>query len=137
MKSKFEEARNTKMSDEEFKVLVLSYPIFLVAKADGEFDEDERNLLSTILFNFLNSIYGENIDSKGYDNLISNYLDDFEFLHKNESNFKNNLLEELKSFDKIVKDSISDLLNEIANISGGIHESESETIKYITNDFLF
>jgi hypothetical protein len=136
MKAKFEESRKTKMSDEEFKILVLTYPVYLVAKADGNFDEDEKDLLSTILYNFLNSLYGENVSEEGYENLISNYLEDFNYLTENESIYKNDFLQELKSFELTVKKSIHDLLNEIAGISGGIDTRESEMIAYISDNYL-
>ncbi len=136
MKAKFEIARDTKMSDEEFKVLLLSYPIYLVAKADGTFDQNEIDLMSTILYNFLYSIYGDNINDNGYDNLISNFIDDFEFLSKNEIEFKNDFLTELTNFDISVKKSINDLLIEIAEISGGVDINEKNMIDFISTNYL-
>lgn len=136
MKKIFERSRNTEMSEEEFKVLILTYPIFLVAKADGTFDEEEKELLSTILLNFLNPLYGENINKEQYDSLIYNYLEDFEFLSKNEDTFKVEFLSELKEFDKNVKDSIVSLINEIAEISNGIDENELKVIEEIKSEYL-
>ncbi len=136
MKEKFENKRSMKMSEEEFKVLILTYPIFLVAKADGTFDEEEKQLLSTILLNFLSPLYGENINKEQYDSLIFNYLEDFEFLYKNEETFKIGFLNELKEFNQSVKDSISSLLNEIADISNGIDEEELKVIEELKSKYL-
>lgn len=136
MKSLFEKSRNTEMSEEEFKVLILTYPIFLVAKADGTFDEEEKQLLSTILLNFLNPLYGKNINKEQYDSLIFNYLEDFEFLYKNEETFKIGFLNELKEFNQNVKDSISSLLNEIADISNGTDKNELKVIKELKSLYL-
>lgn len=136
MKALFEKSRNTEMSEEEFKVLILTYPIFLVAKADGTFDEDEKQLLSTILFNFLNPLYGDKINKEQHDSLIVNYLEDFEFLYKNEEIFKTGFLNELKEFNQNVKDSISSLLNEIAEISDGINENELKVIEELKSEYL-
>lgn len=136
MKALFEKSRNTEMSEEEFKVLILTYPVFLVAKADGTFDEEEKQLLSTILINFLNPLYGDKINKEQYDSLIFNYLEDFDFLYKNEETFKIGFLNELKEFDKNVKDSISSLLNEIGEISNGIDENELKVIEEIKSEYL-
>ena len=136
MKEIFEKSRNTQMSEEEFKVLILTYPIFLVAKADGSFDEEEKQLLTAILFNFLNPLYGDKINKEQYDSLILNYIEDFEFLNKNEGTFKIRFLNELKEFDKSVKDSISSLLNEIAEISNGIDENEFKVIEELKSEYL-
>jgi hypothetical protein len=136
MKALFEKSRNTEMSEEEFKVLILTYPIFLVAKADGTFDEEENQLLSTILLNFLNPLYGDKINKEQYDSLIVNYLEDFEFLYKNEETFKIGFLNELKQFNQNVKDSIISLLNEIAEISDGIDENELKVIKELKSEYL-
>ena len=136
MKEKFENKRSMKMSDEEFKVLILTYPIFLVAKADGTFDEEEKQLLSTILLNFLSPLYGDKINKEQYDSLIFNYLEDFEFLYKNEETFIIGFLNELKEFNQSVKDSISSLLNEIADISNGIDEEELKVIEELKSKYL-
>ena len=136
MKEKFENKRSMKMSEEEFKVLILTYPIFLVAKADGTFDEEEKQLLSTILLNFLSPLYGDKINKEQYDSLIFNYLEDFEFLYKNEETFIIGFLNELKEFNQSVKDSISSLLNEIADISNGIDEEELKVIEELKSKYL-
>lgn len=136
MKEKFENKRSTKMSEEEFKILILTYPIFLVAKADGTFDEEEKQLLSTILLNFLSPLYGDKINKEQYDSLIVNYLEDFEFLYKNEETFKFGFLNELKEFNQNVKDSIGSLLNEIADISNGIDEEELKVIEELKSKYL-
>ena len=136
MKEKFENKRSMKMSEEEFKILILTYPIFLVAKADGTFDKDEKQLLSTILLNFLSPLYGDKIDKEQYDSLIVNYIEDFEFLYKNEEIFKIGFLNELKEFNQNVKDSISSLLNEIAEISDGIDENELKVIEELKSKYL-
>jgi hypothetical protein len=136
MKTRFELKRAVKLTNEEFTILVLNYPIYLVATADGHFDDDEKELLSTVLYNFLNPLYGDKVDESGYKNLIDNYLEDFSFLNLHESEFKLNLLEELKAFDIDVKKSISELLNEIASISEGIAPEEKEMIDFLNQNYL-
>ncbi len=136
MKTKFEQRRGVTLTKEEFAILVLNYPIYLVATADGHFDEDEKELLATVLYNFLSPLYGDKVDEIGYQNLIDNYLEDFDFLNKNEKEFKLNLLEELKGFDTEVKKSISELLNEIASISEGIAPKEREIINFLNQNYL-
>ena len=136
MKTRFELKRAVKLTNEEFTILVLNYPIYLVATADGHFDDDEKELLSTVLYNFLNPLYQDKVDESGYKNLIDNYLEDFSFLNLHESEFKLNLLEELKAFDMDVKKSISELLNEIASISEGIAPEEKEMIDFLNQNYL-
>lgn len=136
MKTRFELKRSVKLTNEEFTILVLNYPIYLVATADGHFDDDEKELLGTILYNFLNPLYGDKVDEKGYENLINNYLEDFSFLKLHENEFKLNLLEELKVFDPEVRKSISELLNEIALISEDIAPEEKEIIDFLNKNYL-
>jgi uncharacterized tellurite resistance protein B-like protein len=124
IKNKFEIARNTKMSDEEFQILTLIYPVFLVATADGTFDEVEKKLISEILFNFLNPIYGDKITDLQYESLIENFLEDFDFLIQNKKEFHTHFLSMLSDFDSNVRKSISNLLIEIADASDGIQENE-------------
>jgi hypothetical protein len=131
MKAKFEKLRGTHLSVEEFKILILSYPIYLVAAADGEFDEAEKELVSTVLTNFLDSVYGENISEEDKTNMVINYLEDFEFLKLNENEFKVPFLESLKSYDQEVISSIRDLIHEVAETSNVVAKSEKDMIDYI------
>lgn len=131
MKIIFEKDRNTSLTDEEFDILILSYPLFLVANADKVFDIDEMNFLSTILDNFISSIYSDSINNQEKNALIQNYLDDFKFLAKNESKYKIEFLKLLTSYEDEVKSSISDLIQEVADISNGISQSEKDMIDYL------
>jgi hypothetical protein len=131
MKAIFEEDRNTSMTDEEFDILILSYPLFLVANADNVFDNDEMSFLSIILDNFISSIYGDSINNQEKNALIQNYLDDFKFLSKNESKYKIEFLKLLTSHKDEVKSSIKDLIEEVADISNGISQPEKDMIDYL------
>jgi hypothetical protein len=134
MKSVIEKLRDTKLSDDEYKIFILTYPIFLVAISDGTFDSEEKEFIKNILHDFLNPLYNNNISEDQYGFLIENYLLDFEELF-NSNNYKTDLLMEFAKFDSEVKLAIFELVNDVANISEGISELEkSELIniqKYI------
>ena len=55
--NKFKEEVNTEISFEEFQILILIYPVFLVAIADGTFDNEEKEFIKEILLNFLRPLY--------------------------------------------------------------------------------
>jgi uncharacterized tellurite resistance protein B-like protein len=136
LKQQFEESSDNKMSLEEFQILVLIYPIFLVANADNKFDEEEKFFIKGILLNFLEPLYKNELSEVQYNNLIDNFLSDLKFLQTNQEKFKNNFLETIKSFDVEIRKSISELLNDVANASGGLSVQENIMIKSIKNDFL-
>jgi hypothetical protein len=134
MKKPIEKLRDTELSDGEYKIFILTYPIFLVAISDGTFDSEEKEFMKNILYDFLHPLYNNNISEDQYEFLIENYLLDFEVLF-NSNKYKTDLLIEFAKFDSEVKLAIFELVNDVANISEGISELEkSELIniqKYI------
>lgn len=132
----FKIARQIDLSIEEFQILVLSYPIFKVAKADGDFDEEESQLLTEILTNFFNEIFGENLDSNEQEKLAQLFIEDLIFLDSNKDKFEKPILHELSSFTSEIKSSVFVLLNQIAEISNGKDEKEEDIIKYLSENYL-
>lgn len=132
MTRKLENLQGNESSFNAFEILVLSYPIYLVATADGKFDEAEKELLGVILTNFLDSVYGTNVSVYDKKNMVLNYLDDFEFLKLNENEFKVTLLELLNTFNDEVKSSIKNLIQEVAETSNAVAESEKIMIDYLS-----
>ncbi|MCX6171994.1 MAG: hypothetical protein NT048_04040 [Flavobacterium sp.] len=130
MKNTIEKLRGTKISDDEYKIFILTYPLFLIAIADGTFDPEEKDFMKNILYNFLNPLYNENITHEQYESLIDNYILDFEELFRS-NNHKVEILTEFSKFDKEVKNAILELLNEVANISDGISEQEKLEISNV------
>jgi tellurite resistance protein len=130
MKNTIEKLRGTKISDDEYKIFILTYPLFLIAIADGTFDPEEKDFMKNILYNFLNPLYNENITDEQYESLIDNYILDFEELFRS-NNHKVEILTEFSKFDKEVKNAILELLNEVANISDGISEQEKLEISNV------
>ncbi len=127
MKNVIEKLRDTELSDGEYKIFILTYPIFLVAIADGIFDFEEKEFMKNILYDFLHPLYNNNISEDQYGFLIENYLLDFEELF-NSNNYKTDLLIEFAKFDSEVKLAIFELVNDVANISEGISEFEKSEI---------
>jgi hypothetical protein len=130
MKNVIEKLRDTELSDDEYKIFILTYPIFLVAISDGIFDSEEKEFMKNILYDFLNPLYKENISEDQYGFLIENYLLDFEELF-NSNNYKTDLLIEFAKFDSEVKFAIFELVSEVANISEGVSEHEKNEIMNI------
>jgi hypothetical protein len=67
MKNTIEKLRGTKISDDEYKIFILTYPLFLIAIADGTFDPEEKDFMKNILYNFLNPLYNDNITHEQYE----------------------------------------------------------------------
>jgi tellurite resistance protein len=130
MKNTIEKLRGTKISDDEYKIFILTYPLFLIAIADGTFDPEEKDFMKNILYNFLNPLYNDNITHEQYESLINNYILDFEELFRS-NNHKVEILTEFSKFDKEVKNAILELLNEVASISDGISEQEKLEISNV------
>ncbi len=136
LQNKFQTLRKSQMSKEEFQILLLTYPVFLVANADGQFDNEEKEFMHEVLINFLEQVYQNELTKEQYSFLVENYLEDFSFLESNNSFFKLDFLKGLRSFDKEILQSIKDMLHEIGNISGGLSEIEAKTIDEIKTKFL-
>jgi hypothetical protein len=134
--NKFKEELDIEMTFDEFQILVLIYPVFLVAIADGMFDNDEKEFVKEILLNFLRPLYNDEINNEQYDNLVENYLADLEFLNQNKAQYENDFLKALSSFDLEIKNSISELLKDVANASGGLSEKEHLAIERLKNNYL-
>ncbi|MEN9386124.1 MAG: hypothetical protein RLZZ185_865 [Bacteroidota bacterium] len=135
MKNQFEIDRNISITDEEFHILILTYPIFLVANSDNNFADNEKVFLITILKNFIESAYRGSLNNEEIENLTNNYIEDFEFLVQNETKYKKEFLNILKSYGQEIRHSIKDLILEIAEISDGISIEEKLSIDEI-NEYL-
>ncbi|MFN4235044.1 MAG: hypothetical protein ACK4IK_09595 [Bacteroidia bacterium] len=136
LKQKFEKESNNSLTNDEFQILVLIYPVFLVANADGVFDEQEKDFVKEILFNFLNPIYKNELTNEQYDILIDNYISDLEFLKINKTSFHDEFLSILKNYDIEIKNSISGLLDDVANASGGLSDVEKKIIINLKTHYL-
>ncbi len=134
--NKFKEEVNTEISFEEFQILILIYPVFLVAIADGTFDNEEKEFIKEILLNFLRPLYKDEINDEQYDNLVLNYLDDLTFLNQNKEKYDTDFLIGLSTFDLEIKNSISDLLKDVTNASGGLSEEENQVIETLKMKYL-
>lgn len=134
--NKFKEELDIEMTFDEFQILVLIYPVFLVAIADGMFDNDEKEFVKEILLNFLRPLYNDEINNEQYDNLVENYFDDLAFLNNNKAQYEEHFLRALSSFDLEIKNSISELLKDVANASGGLSEKEHLAIERLKNNYL-
>lgn len=132
----FQKARQTNISFDEFQILVLSYPIFKVANADGNFDNEESQLLTEILTNFLSEIYENNLNEEEIKKLALLFIEDLLFIDSNSQKFDLALLDSLSSFSMEIKRSIVDLLIEIAEVSGGLDKQENEMIENLTKNYL-
>ncbi len=134
--NKFKEELDTEMTFDEFQILVLIYPVFLVAIADGAFDNDEKEFVKEILLNFLHPLYNDEINDEQYENLVENYLTDLAFLNENKARYEDDFLRALSSFDLEIKNSILELLTDVANASEGLSEEEFKIIESIKVNYL-
>lgn len=134
--NQYKKDRDINVSMEEFQILVLSYPIFKVAKADGNFDQEETQLLSEILVNFLSEIYTDNLNETEQKKLAQLYIQDLLFLDLNKEKYDQEFLKLLPTFSKEIRESISNLLTEIAEVSGGLDKLENEMIESLHKNYL-
>jgi hypothetical protein len=86
--------------------------------------------------NFLRPLYNDEINDEEYENLVENYLADLEFLNQNKAQYEDDFLKALSSFDSEIKNSISELLNDVANASGGLSEEENQVIETLKIKYL-
>tara|TARA_B100000795_G_scaffold3673_1_gene2500 strand:- start:162 stop:608 length:447 start_codon:yes stop_codon:yes gene_type:complete len=134
-KNNFCKERGTEMSKEEYTVTLITYPAFLVANADGDFDNDERELMSQLLQNFLREIYGEELSSEQYSQMISAFVEDFEWVAKN-NQWKDDLLAGLKILCNDISglsETIIGMMQEMAEVSENVSKEEANMIIAVSN----
>ena len=68
--------------------------------------------------------------------MVLNYLDDLTFLNQNKVKYDTDFLTALSSFDLEIKNSISELLNNVANASGGLSKEENQVIETLKMNYL-
>ena len=111
--------RNTKMTDEEFLLLLINYPVYLAAISDNNLDNEEEQLIISHLSNFLVEIYGDELSESEYEYMIASYLLDFYWLSDNKE-WERKILSALKELFKEVtglKKKVTEMLNEINAIT--------------------
>lgn len=140
LKEEFVNQRGIELTDEEFTILVLTYPAFLVAISDGVFDNVEKQLMSEVIRNFLFQTFGNELTESEYLNITLAYLEDFEFLNINKGVWKSKFLNALSFLKqeeyKDVRASIIKLVQDIAEVSEGTSKEEENVINEIINSYL-
>lgn len=134
-KTNFCNSRNTEMSDEEFTILLITFPAFRVANADDNFDEDERDLMANLLFNFLHEIYGKELNEEQYENMIIAYLKDFLWINEHPE-WKDKLIGGLKGLCNDIEglnETVKGMMQEMAEVSDGISQEETDMIMAISD----
>ncbi|MEY4279615.1 MAG: hypothetical protein RL377_1619, partial [Bacteroidota bacterium] len=81
------------------------------------------------------SAYRNTLKAEEVSNMVSSFIEDFIFISQNEATFKLPLLRLLRNYNTEVRNSISSLIKEIAEVSEGISESENNMINSL-NDYL-
>lgn len=123
-------SKDTEMTDEEFVILLITFPAFLVANSDGNFDEDEKNLMATLLHNFLQEIYGKELNEEQYESMIISYLEDFLWIYEH-TEWKEKLVGGLKILCNDIdglNESVKEMMQEMAEVSEGESQEETEVI---------
>lgn len=140
LKNDYSHKREIEISDEEFIILVLTYPSFLVAISDGEFDDEEKKLMAEVIKNFSFEVYGNELNEDEYSNIISAYMSDFGFLNLNKTIWKDKFLHALsflKEKENInVRKSIINLMKDIADVSDNTSMEEQAVIDEIVSNYL-
>lgn len=120
----------------ETQILTLSYPIFKVACADGDFNDEKSKLLTTILINCMSEIYKGCLKKKEQRKLAKLYIEDFMRINANKEKFEPVLLKNLSTFPKKIKNTIVDLMIKMAEKSGGVGNKEFKMIDYLTRNYM-
>ena len=131
-KEKFEKARNTRLTDDEFLTLLILVPVFAIAHSDGEYDSQERSTMNVIIRNLVSSIYSELNEEESLE-MTTAFEEDLEYvlIHPNTEKF---LLECLRAKTKMIpglSQQVQFLMKEVAESSNGISLKEQTRINEI------
>lgn len=132
LKNEFCSARLIELSSEEFCTLLILFPSYKVAIADGIFSASEKDLMEVITANFLKEIYANEISNDQYNQLISGTIDDLVYADKNSwhDRFERGL-KELSNQHEGLAEEIKKMIHDMAEASDGISESEQNMINQI------
>lgn len=136
-KDAFCNARDTDMSDEEYAILLITFPAFRVAQADGIFDQEEKEIMRELIQSLLTEIYSSELSGDQYQNMIESYLEDFSWIKSNEEVWKTKMANGLTLLCNDVeglKDDIKNMMNEMAEASDGVSEDERTVMKAISEE---
>lgn len=129
---KYEEIKGETLTIEEYIILLITYPAFSVAIADGHFDSDEKSLMGSIVRNIVTEVYQE-LGVEEINSLIAAYMSDFDKVYQDDVLRKvveSGLIEYSKENSE-VKQSINELMQDMAATSEGVSEEEQAEIDRI------
>jgi hypothetical protein len=131
------EARRTKLSYEQFAAFVLYYPALLVAKTDGEIDEQEWLTLQGLANQLVNETLSQDTDLEELKDYRLLFFDEFRYVIATLDRWDRKFMKALKymlSECPDAKQTVAATIYSLADASKGVCEKENTMIEYLRGE---
>ena len=140
LKEKYCNERNISLTNDEFSLMLITYPGFLVGNADGNFDQDEQELVIGLVLGLAEAKKGSELTGQETQQIESLYLNEFNYLANEGKKWEPDFLELLTIFNsdgwEQVKNAIQKIMKDVAEVTDSVSKKEQEIIDYINENCL-
>ncbi len=133
----YTEARRTGLSYEQFAAFVLYYPALLVARTDGEIDEQEWLTLQGLANHLVHETLPQEADAEEQEDYRRLFFEEFRHLTNNMDRWDRKFMKSLKyvlAECPDAKQTVAATIYSLADASKGICEKERTMIEYLRGE---
>ena len=133
----YTETRRLKLTEEQFLAFITYYPALLVAKTDGEVDEQEWSLLQALANHLVSETVAKDADKEEIKDYKTLFFNEFQYLLDNLDRWDRKymrVLQQLMAKRIELVDSVAAVIYTLAESSKGICEKERIMIEYLRNE---
>ncbi|MDZ4846322.1 MAG: hypothetical protein SH857_12315 [Chitinophagales bacterium] len=130
---RYNKFRKLKLTTDEFNILCLLTPCYLVAHADGHFDKDEQKIFDDFLLGFFEGYVKKKITAAQLQKLKNIYVMELAFI-KSDAVWLIHILDYLRSFaesKKEIREIVNTTMLEVAVISGNVSGHEKSVMQFV------
>ncbi len=125
--------RNIKLTPDEFTILCLLTPCYLVANADGQFDKAEQKTFDDYLLGFFEGYVKKKLTATQLQKLKNAYTKELAFI-KSDAIWLIRILDYLKNLaatNKQIREIVNTTMMEVAVISRNVSEKEKTVMQFV------
>lgn len=129
----YNKTRKLKLTTDEFNILCLLTPCYLVAHADGHFDKEEKKAFNDFLLGFFEGYVRKKITGTQLQKLKRVYTKELGFI-KSDAVWLIHILEHLRSLalgKKEIREIVNTTMMQVAVISSGISKEEKSVMQFV------
>ncbi|MCU0354053.1 MAG: hypothetical protein MUD08_10015 [Cytophagales bacterium] len=133
----YTETRRLKLTEGQFLAFITYYPALLVAKTDGEVDEQEWSLLQALANHLVKETVAKDADKEEIKDYQTLFFNEFQYLLDNLDRWDRKfmrVLQQLMAKQPELVESVAAVIYTLADASKGVCEKERTMIEYLRNE---